>query len=306
MKVLSLFDGMSCGQIALNRCGIKYDNYFASEIKAHAIKVTQHNYPNTIQLGDIRNVKADDLPIIDLIIGGSPCQDFSRGNREREGLDGVKSGLFFEYVRLLKECKEKNPDVKFLLENVVMELDDNNFITRTVGVDPIRINSGLVSAQLRDRFYWTNIPGTEQGLFGMLIEQPEDKGILLKGVLENGYCPMERSRCLLESDSRPLSTPLKMFHRFYSSGFTTLIFKSKQHYQECKEHYESVNKGCTAEELSDDFIYNGVRYFNQSELENLQTVPKGYTSILSRNNAACLLGLMGKGGMMNLRLSLKK
>jgi DNA-cytosine methyltransferase len=107
MNVLSLFDGMSCGQIALNRAGIKYDNYFASEIKPHAIKVTQHNYPNTIQLGDVRNIKAEDLPKIDLLIGGSPCQDFSIANKDRTGLNGEKSSLFFEYLRLLKELKPK-------------------------------------------------------------------------------------------------------------------------------------------------------------------------------------------------------
>ena len=107
MNVLSLFDGMSCGQIALNRCGIKYDNYFASEIKPHAIKVTQHNYPKTIQLGDVTKVFAKDLPKIDLLIGGSPCQDFSACNKERKGLKGSKSSLFFEYLRLKNELNPK-------------------------------------------------------------------------------------------------------------------------------------------------------------------------------------------------------
>ena len=119
MNVLSLFDGMSCGQIALNRLGIKYDNYFASEIKSAAIKVTQDNYPKTIQLGDIRKITKDKLPKIDLILAGSPCQDLSQGSKERKGLDGDKSSLFFEFLRLLKELKPKY----YLLENVIMEKD---------------------------------------------------------------------------------------------------------------------------------------------------------------------------------------
>ena len=115
MNVLSLFDGMSCGQIALNRLGIQYDNYFASEIKKCAIKVTQYNYPQTIQLGDIRNVTAKDLPKIDLILAGSPCQDFSIANpKGRKGLKGRKSSLFYEFYRILEECNPKY----YILENV--------------------------------------------------------------------------------------------------------------------------------------------------------------------------------------------
>lgn len=142
INVLSLFDGMSCGQIALERAGIKVNQYFASEIKPHAIKVTQHNYPNTIQLGDVTKVKATDLPKIDLLIGGSPCQDFSIANKERKGLQGVKSGLFFEYLRLLKECNPKY----FLLENVAMKPKDMELISQYLGTYPVNINSELVSA----------------------------------------------------------------------------------------------------------------------------------------------------------------
>jgi hypothetical protein len=130
-----------------------------------------------------------------------------------------------------------------------------------------------------------------------LIELPKDKQIKLSDVLENGYCPMKKSRCLLESDSRPLSTPRKMFHRFYNTGFTTLIFKSKQHYENCKEYYDLFLNGLSAEEIDDNVkhsgdvvTFDGVRYLTQTELEKLQTVTPGYTSILSRNDAACLLG----------------
>ena len=147
MNVLSLFDGMSCGQIALNRAGIRYDKYFASEIKKHAIKVTQHNYPNTKQLGDVTKLDTTKAPKIDLLIGGSPCQDFSRARTVNgntiEGLEGQKSRLFYEYYRLLQELKP----TYFLLENVYMDTKSRDFISGLLGVEPIRINSNLVSFQ---------------------------------------------------------------------------------------------------------------------------------------------------------------
>jgi DNA (cytosine-5)-methyltransferase 3A len=168
MNVLSLFDGISCGQIALNKANIPYNNYFASEIDKNAIKVTQHHYPNTIQLGDVTKIEFI-ASKIDLLIGGSPCQSFSSAGN-RNGFDG-KSGLFWEYVRVLKEV---NPTY-FLLENVVMKKEWKDIITNELGVEPIVINSSLVSAQNRKRLYWTNIEG---------IEQPENRKIYLKDILE--------------------------------------------------------------------------------------------------------------------------
>lgn len=181
LNVLSLFDGLSCGQIALNRLGIKYDNYFASEIDKYAIKVTQSNYPNTIQLGDVTGVSGATLPKIDLLIGGSPCQGFSVAGKKLN-FDDPRSKLFFEFVRLLKECKPKY----FLLENVKMKKEYEDIITDFLGVQPIHINSALVSAQNRSRLYWTNIGLQQEGLFGDLkssITQPEDKGIMLKDIV---------------------------------------------------------------------------------------------------------------------------
>ena len=166
MNVLSLFDGISCGQIALERAGIKVDNYYASEIKPIAIKVTQAHYPNTIQLGDVTKIEAKELPKIDLLIGGSPCQDFSCANLTRNGLEGEKSSLFYHYLRLLRELKPKY----FLLENVKMKKADEAKINELLGVEPIAINSKLLSAQNRPRLYWTNIPN---------IVAPDDKGINL-------------------------------------------------------------------------------------------------------------------------------
>lgn len=168
VNVLSLFDGMSCGQIALQRAGIKVDNYFASEINKYSVKVTMSNYPDTKQIGDVCSVSASMLPKINLLIGGSPCQDLRPG---ADGLKGKRSKLFYEYYRLFKEC---NPDY-FLLENVSkISNDDKKIITDLLGVESILINSNLVSAQNRKRYYWTNIKN---------ITQPEDKNIYLKDIL---------------------------------------------------------------------------------------------------------------------------
>lgn len=205
MNVLSLFDGLGSGQIALERAGIKVDNYFASEIDKYAQIVSKANYPNTIYLGDVRGVKASDLPKIDLLIGGSPCQSFSFAGKRKgmstkdeqeiltldhylklkeEGFEFEgQSYLFWEYMRLLNECKPKY----FLLENVEMGEKWEKVLSKAIGVNGIHINSALVSAQQRRRIYWTNIGMKPSGLFGDLqsiIEQPKDKGILLKDVLE--------------------------------------------------------------------------------------------------------------------------
>lgn len=189
-NVLSLFDGISCGQLALKRAGIEFESYFASEIDKYAIQITQKNFPNTIQLGDVKNVWARNLPKIDLLIGGSPCQDLSIAKAGRKGLDGERSSLFWHYVRLLRTCKPK----WFLLENVAsMSKEDNAKITEIMGVEPILINSALVSAQQRKRLYWTNIPN---------ITQPQDKGILLKDVLENGIAIDLKSRAIISSAGR--------------------------------------------------------------------------------------------------------
>jgi len=170
MNTLSLFDGMSCGQIALQKMGIKVDNYYASEIDKWAIQIAKKNFPDTIHIGDVTDVRAEDLPKIDLLMGGSPCQGFSFAGKQLN-FDDPRSALFFQFVRLLRDCKPKY----FLLENVRMKKEYQAVISEHLGVEPVMINSALVSAQNRVRLYWTNIPG---------IEQPEDKGIVLKDILE--------------------------------------------------------------------------------------------------------------------------
>jgi DNA-cytosine methyltransferase len=209
MNVLSLFDGMSCGQQALERCGINVTNYYASEIDKYAIKVTQHNYPKTIQLGSVVDINVFELPKIDLLIGGSPCQSFSFAGLRKgmstkceqeiltlnhylqlkeEGFEFEgQSYLFWEYMRILNDIRKTNPNVYLLLENVEMGEKWELILSRAIGVKGIHINSSLVSAQNRKRIYWTNIGMQPMGLFGDLesiIQQPKDKGYLLKDILE--------------------------------------------------------------------------------------------------------------------------
>lgn len=170
MRVLSLFDGISCARVAL---GDRVTTYSASEIDTNAIAVSQRNYPDIVRLGDVREVKAEMFPEgIDLLIGGSPCQDLSIAKKDRKGLDGDRSGLFWEYARVLREVKPK----WFILENVAsMPKADRDIITQELGVEPLLIDAALVSAQSRKRLFWTNIPG---------VTQPADRGILLKDILE--------------------------------------------------------------------------------------------------------------------------
>ena len=208
-NVLSLFDGCSGGQQALDRIGKKVDNYYASEIDKYAIQVTMANYPNTIQLGSVTRVDVSKLKPIHLLCGGSPCQSFSFAGK-RKGMstkDNIEiltlehylelksqnfefegqSYLFWEYIRILTDIRKYNPDVKFLLENVMMGEKWQKILTRAIGINPIEINSALVSAQNRRRLYWTNIGAEQDGLFGDLkcmIPQPKDRGILLKDILE--------------------------------------------------------------------------------------------------------------------------
>lgn len=184
MNVLSLFDGISCGRLALEEAGIKVDNYYSSEIDKHAIKIASKNNPqdNYNRLGDVTTWRLWNLPKIDLLIGGSPCQGFSKAGKGLN-FDDPRSKLFFEYVNILSHTKPKY----FLLENVNMKKEYKDIISEMLGVEPIRINSELVSAGKRDRYYWTNIPG---------VTVPEDKKILLESIIQSGEVDKDKSYCL--------------------------------------------------------------------------------------------------------------
>ena len=297
MKVLSLCDGMSCGHIALDRAGIKVDEYYAAEIKGIGIKATKENYPDTIHIGDVNKISYKDGVLytkkgnfkvghIDLVMFGSPCQTFSIAipAERRVGLENLeKSGLFYQCNRILKEVKP----TYFLMENVrSMRKEDRDLISSFLGIPPIMIDSQIVAPALRGRYYWTNIPG---------VTQPKQKDILLQDILENGYTDRKKARCLAVIDSRPNTTPIKMFHRYYSTGFTTLIFKDREHFENCVAEYERLSGGkrkIAAKDLDNykGTVFDGVRYMTQRELERCQTVPEGYTKCLTRNEAADVLG----------------
>lgn len=298
MNVLSLFDGMSCGQIALQRAGIHYDNYFASEIDKHAIKIAQKNYPNTIQLGDVNNWINWHLPEIDLLIGGSPCQGFSIAGAGLNFSD-PRSKLFFRYVDCLKWYKPK----WFLLENVKMKKEWQDIISDYLGVEPIKINSALVSAQNRERLYWTNIPN---------ITQPEDKGVLLKDIIENGTVDKDKSYCIDANYFKGGS--VKMYQekkrRQIVSPSSNLIHQSEKRLMvqigsvfennaQAGRIYSLDGKSATINSggggmggktglyLTDDRHF---RMLTPLECERLQTVPEGYTEGVSNTQRYKMLG----------------
>ena len=320
LNVLSLFDGMSCGQIALNRAGIPYDKYYASEIDKHAIKVTQHNYPDTIQLGSVIDIKGQDLPKIDLLIGGSPCQGFSFAGKQLN-FDDPRSKLFFEFVRLKNEC---NPTY-FLLENVKMKKEYQDIISSYLGVEPIMINSNLVSAQNRVRYYWTNIP--VKGL-------PNDRGILLKDITEDGLQSLglaqrgrydENGKVIQKYElngtekSNAMTTVSKDTLLFIpvdkhssNSGLVCLggVMKPthklwldngkllQRNFSQGNRVYSSDGKSATLNANSGGIggktglyeIEGVIRKLTRLECERLQTVPDGYTNSISDTQAIKALG----------------
>jgi hypothetical protein len=286
MNVLSLFDGMSCGMLALERAGIKVDNYYASEVKKHAIQVSQHNYPNIVQVGDVRKLSYHDgylstetgtiyVGKIDLLIGGSPCQDFSICkamdvvNRTGiTGLEGDKSSLFYEYLRLRSEI---NP-THFLLENVRLSKSSKAELDDYLGVEGVLINSSLVSYQRRARYYWTNIPN---------LTIPEDRGISFQDYKETDDAI---------AGVRALNPKAKSWINMWSDGKGTNqqgscanITHAEKIYCLTTKQDRSPNSGMIAH---GDFC----RFLTQRELEQAQTVPVGYTSCLSYYKAADVLG----------------
>jgi DNA (cytosine-5)-methyltransferase 3A len=314
LNVLSLFDGMSCGQQALERCGIEVENYYASEIDKYAIQVTMANYPNTIQLGSVVEVDGYKLPKIDLLIGGSPCQSFSFAGKRKgmatkceteiltlehylelksEGYEFEgQSYLFWEFMRLLNECKPKY----FLLENVEMGEKWEKVLSKAIGVNGIHINSALVSAQNRKRIYWTNIGMQPGGLFGDLesiIQQPKDKGILLKDILES---EVDEKYFLSE---KAISSIILNENNLQKSNIDPLKSNPLQ----------SPGHACG--------IYKGASYIVHNTMPRSSTSGKGGTGPLSRNdgktycldtgntNAVEIVAMRGRGEKGNIEQQLE-
>jgi site-specific DNA-cytosine methylase len=284
MNVLSIFDGMSCGRIALERAGIPVTNYFASEIKPHAIKVSATNYPEIKQLGDISKLHVSKLndgttfldaeirgglcDKIDLLIGGSPCQSFSNANQYvtdgTNGFDG-KSKLFFEYVRVLNELKKQNPNLLFLLENVKMKPQWRDFISKELGVQPIELNSNQFGAQNRPRLFWTNIQvpvnlrSSELLVKDILVENPGDR----YNLSEKAMAYMSRLRN---------GKPRWDFHKNPLNGKAACLTANM---------YKGVPYG-VIRELN--------RRLTPIECERLQGVTDNYTSCVSDSNRYNLIG----------------
>lgn len=299
MNVLSLFDGMSCGQIALDKLGIKPDYYFAAEIDKYAMQVAKANYPNTIHLGDVRDVMWPETfegIKIDLLIGGSPCQGFSFAGKQLN-FDDPRSKLFWEYVRLLKECKPKY----FLLENVRMKKESMDVITEALGVEPIFINSSLVSAQNRQRYYWTNIP---------FDGVPEDKGVMLRDILEDGAVDRDKAHCIdanyfkggnlksyFEKHRRQLVFDFdlkggRIVNRRLDENGTRKDYDKSIPLQPRVEVRQDDKTNCLSTVYKDSVVVEDMtwRKLTPLECERLQTVPDGYTAHVSNTQRYKMLG----------------
>lgn len=272
MKVLSLFDGMSCGRIALDRAGITPEKYYASEIDKFAIQVSKSNWNDIEHLGDVTNWRNwnIDWSSIDLLIGGSPCQGFSFAGKQL-AFDDPRSKLFFVYVDILNHIRSLNPDVKFLLENVKMKKEHLSVISETLGVDPVFINSALVSAQSRRRYYWAN----------WLFDQPVDNGITLPDIL--GIPAQHFKIYQKDKPEKPRPSNLK------SSCLTGTANAAGNHSQMDVIVMNGINIPLTNTGRIDIKSNHLVRRYSVTECEQLQTVPIGYTKSVSNSQAYKML-----------------
>jgi DNA (cytosine-5)-methyltransferase 3A len=324
MNVLSLFNGMNTGRQALENIGIKVNKYYSSEIKPYAIELTQHHFPDTIQVGDVTKWREwnIDWKSIDLVLSGSPCQDLSAAGK-RAGINGKKSSLFFTFVDILNHIKELNPNVLFLQENVGSASKlDLGIMSRALGVYPVRINSSLVTAQLRDRYYWSNIRTRQDGMFGDIvtdIPQPKDRGIMFKDIITSGSVDKNKHNALLESISRQSKNQDGMRKRNLSvPGMITLIYEAENELRvktntlkgydvvtenDCIDlsfptsttRRGRVTKGkshCLMESSNNLYSYKDgiVRTVNKVEMCRLQGFPDDYCDILTTAKSGSLLG----------------
>lgn len=278
MNVLSLFDGVSCARIALENLGIGVENYFASEIDKHAIGVSKHNYPDIIHLGDIKDVNANDLPKIDLLIGGSPCQDLSNAQKGL-GLKGTKSNLFYEYIRLLRDVKPKY----FLLENVKNKWGD--VMSGYAGVGYVEINSAIFSAQSRPRYYWSNLD----------FELPDKKPskMVLKDIIE---AKVEEKYYLKRDGLDGFLKNVKHSEKISKDGINKSFIIPKEIHNDNERQrrvYSLKSKSPTVLARADTtkiFIKNKIRKLIPLECERLQCIPDNYTSIASDTQRYKMIG----------------
>lgn len=286
-NVVSYFDGMSCLQIALNRANIEYENYYSFEVDKHAIKLTQENYPNTIQLGDVTRIDLNSLPDdIDLFAGGSPCQGFSFSGKQLN-FEDPRSKLFFEFVKFINEKKP----TYWLLENVVMKKEFENVISEHLGVAPVKINSSLVSAQNRERLYWANFE----------IKQPKDKGINLVDILEDDEFTNPSA-----IRGRRLNKASIIGRRLNDRGVRDDYNKDVPITQCLEVRATNTNKSNCLTTVQKDNVLTTMpigrhrdafknnlpfRYYTLKEYCRLQTVPENYfNNIVSENQAKKMIG----------------
>lgn len=290
MNILSLFDGMSCGRIALDRAGIRVENYYASELDKYAIKVTQANWPNTIQLGDVTKWREWDInwSSIDLLIGGSPCQGFSFAGK-RLAFDDPRSKLFFVYVDILNHIRSVNPSIKFMLENVKMKKEYLNVISEQLGAVPVFINSALVSAQNRQRYYWANWD----------FESPKDCGILLKEILEEDGAGCIKSHGEIKPRNEKSQCIDANYHKGVDNhGQRTMVAVSYNRNEKIKHEINKAYplnaydfRGLNRNRNQTAIIYNdSIRKLTPVECERLQTVPDNYTNHVSNTQRYKMLG----------------
>ena len=283
MIVLSLFNGMSTGHTALDNVGIKVDKYYSSEIKPAAIKLTQHHYPDTIQVGDVTKWKEWDInwKEIDMVLSGSPCQDLSIAGK-RKGLEGERSSLFWVFVDILNHIKELNPDVLFLQENVgSAPKKDVGIMSRALGVYPVRINSSLVTAQMRDRYYWSNIRTTADGFLGDIktdIPQPKDKKIMLKDILTSGSVERTEQSLYIKKEKN-FTTLIRNKHTCLNTGSGTSVSQKSL-----------IKRDSTTNMITLIQEKDKVRTANKIEMCRLQGFADDWCDILNRQQAGSLLG----------------
>ena len=286
MNVVSLFNGMNTGRQALENLGIKVNKYYSSEIKPYAIELTQHHFPDTIQVGDVTKWKDWDIDwkSIDLVLSGSPCQDLSAAGK-RTGINGTNSNLFFVFVEILNHIKSLNPKVLFLQENVgSANKFDIGIMSRALNIYPVRINSKLLTAQKRDRYYWSNIK-TRETMFDLVtdIPQPKDNGIILKDIIylqsDNKYLNKEQiERGIIKNKAKIYHTGIAMG----AVNFPTNI--------DGKAKTLTVVRILGSRELNHIEDNIGIRTLNKIEMCRLQGFPDNYCDILTTEKAASLLG----------------